>query len=517
MNGSFDFTSAVAEDMKAVIRPGGVTQKGFWNKNAQRFMYAPSLKFHDVPGVDHYYVEIFGEPSGNKVTMEQGTPVVNLRPHWDRFPVGYVTVVIEGKDRNNRQVGEVESRFFWKKAPYGNFAAYPKRVRPYSEAASLVYDYLLNLPALKYIVETGKPDPSYRLNCYPTKMHSAVAAAMVRFAKLNPLKAEAAMRLACASADYLLSIAEPKDAALPGWTPTYDGRENASGRYAGQCMTSYPASAGNCFLIMHEATGESKYLDAAVLIAETYVKLQDENGEWPLKVMFADASSLGPNKLFPPGIISYLRKIAAATGRDEFEVAAARAEKHAAVSALETWNWEGQFEDVEPQGMYENMTHHSATSTAIRLLKEKPGDQATLAITRDILRYAEDQFVDWERPFKDHTPMVWGPYSRLTWHYDPKLLVDYPAVNEQYQCYCPVDSSAGKLIQTYLALYRAEKNPLDLAKARTLGDTMTFVQRDDGSIPTWWRKADDPKRDWFNCMIASASALAELAEYEYVR
>ena len=82
-----------------------------------------------------------------------------------------------------------------------------------------------------------------------------------------------------------------------------------------------------------------------------------------------------------------------------------------------------------------------------------------------------------------------------------------PAVLEQYNCYVPIDASSAKLIRTWLAMFRATKNPLDLARARTLGDAIIRETHDDGYLPTFWM---DSREDWPNCMLASATALAEL-------
>ena len=80
----------------------------------------------------------------------------------------------------------------------------------------------------------------------------------------------------------------------------------------------------------------------------------------------------------------------------------------------------------------------------------------------------------------------------------------------------PVDASNAKLIKTYLALYRAEKNPLDLAKARALGDALVRIQRPNDYIPTEYAKVEkreDSMQGWLNCTCFALSALAELAEF----
>ena len=81
---------------------------------------------------------------------------------------------------------------------------------------------------------------------------------------------------------------------------------------------------------------------------------------------------------------------------------------------------------------------------------------------------------------------------------------------EQYYWYVPIDGSASKLIRTYLALYRAEGNPLDLAKAKALGDSMTRVQNPEGDIPTHWK--GESHCSWWNCLLCDVEALQELEQ-----
>ena len=112
---------------------------------------------------------------------------------------------------------------------------------------------------------------------------------------------------------------------------------------------------------------------------------------------------------------------------------------------------------------------------------------------REVLRFAEDQFVVWSHP--------WG----RGWY--------TPGVIEQYNCRVTIDASYAKMISFYLKMYEVERNPLDLAKARALGDAITRNQQSDGLIPTVF--PNDPGRagrHWLNCMMATIRALLELED-----
>ena len=94
----------------------------------------------------------------------------------------------------------------------------------------------------------------------------------------------------------------------------------------------------------------------------------------------------------------------------------------------------------------------------------------------------------------------------------------YPCVLEQYAYYVPIDSANAKMIQMYLAMYRVEKNPLDLAKARALADALVRIQDpNNGYIPTEYAKVayrHNPQGGWLNCTCLSLKALMELDEIE---
>ena len=506
-------SNAVAEELSHEIRPGGVSQSAFWNANAMRFMYPPSIEFLPVKDATAYEMTVV-DAIGRKFSWKSNDPVARLSPHWTDLATGYANLLVEALGAKGEHLGKTQGRFFWKKAAFtGN---YPPAARTYRESADRLYGYILDSAPLKYLAEHGAPDPDYPLNCYPTKIHSAVIGAMLNLAKRFPARADYAMKIARLSADRLLAGAAPADAPLAGFTPTYEGKNLAAKDYAGQSMNLYPANAVTAFLGMFETTGEPKYREAAVRIGETYLRLQGNDGTWCLKQNFADGEPVCPNRAFPLGIARALVSLAEKTGRDDFRAAADRAFAYIDNGPLKDWDWEGQFEDVLPMPKYSNLTKHSACDTALFCLKRFPGDKRRLAEARDVLRFAEDQFVEWERPFVGigGRPLQWGVNAKLTWMMDETHIrkAVYPSVLEQYRCYVPISSSSSKLIRTYLALYRAEGKALDLEKARALGDAMTRAQRPDGSIPTTMDPAAPYSGDWLNCLIADAAALNELAE-----
>ena len=393
--------------------------------------------------------------------------------------------------------------------------AYPPAARPYREAALKAFAYMASLPAMRTLVETGEPEQTYQHNAYVSKTHAAHIRAMLEWALREPSRRDTAMRLAAASAEYLLSQLEPPGAALAWWPPTYgrtplrrdpaDGSANRPSmvgnepagavKYRGEVMLLYPADVGTAFVAYFNAMGDRRFLDAALGIGETYLKMRRPDGSWPLKMRLATGEPIGENTLVPTRPLVFFRALADATGDARWTEAADGCFAWLEAHPLADWNWDGQFEDVQPRPPYANPTKHNAVEAMFEILRRFPADAARIAQCRRILRFCERRFACWERPANHPN---WAA----------------PSVLEQYDCFIPIDASAAKMIRAYLALWRATGEPELLAKARTLGDTVTRVQTPEGRIPTFWTHdtLGQPLYDWLNCMEAAATALLELAD-----
>ena len=507
----------VREDLTHEIRPGGVDGQAFWNGNAQMFMYPPAFPFQKVKGAVRYRFQVMDDQQYAH-TFEAEAPTVSLKPVWEFVPRGLIAVFCFGLDGDGEVCGLAGQRRFWKKAPFEP-GVYPRAKRPYAEAQKMLCDYILNLPEVAGLERDGRPDLSQKSNftSYPSKMQSALIRAMLLLAKVAPEKRERALKIARISADYLIERSQKAGTPLEYFTPTYEGDGQLSGTYSGMHMLIYPADAGAAFVNLSEAVGEAKYLEAARRIAETYIRLQGADGTWYLKVNEKDGTPVSDNRLVPTSVINFLETLYAATGEEKYRAAADRAFAFIDDGPLRTWNWEGQFEDIRPaESRYQNLTKHNACDTAIYMLRRFPGDLKRLAQAREIVRYAEDQFVVWRKPCRADR----AGYKRVQTY--PYETWSSPVVLEQYNCYCPIDGSVAKLIRTWLALWEAEGNPLDLAKARALGDAMVNMQEPSGRVRTYWvpepgdgtpigKIAIQPAGgDWLGCLQADERALGLL-------
>ena len=514
-----DLAARVREELTHEIRPGGVDGQEFWNGNAQMFMYPPDFAFKKVTGAVRYRFQVMDDQQYAHI-FEAEAPTVSLKPVWEFVPRGLIAVFCFGLDGNGQVCGLAGQRRFWKKAPFEP-GVYPCAKRSYAEAQKMLCDYILNLPEVVGMEKTGRTDLSQKSNftSYPSKMQSALIRAMLSLMKIAPEKRERALRIARLSADYLLAKSQPSGTPLEYFTPTYEGDGQLSGAYAGMHMLIYPADAGRAFVRLSAATGEAKYLDAAKRIAATYMRLQGDDGTWYLKMSEKDGSPISPNRLVPTSVIDFFEALYAATGEAEYRAVADRAFGFIENGPLKTWNWEGQFEDIRPaESRFQNLTKHNACDTAIYMLKRFPGDRKRLAQAREIVRYAEDQFVVWRPPCRADR----AGYLRVQ-RYPYETWVA-PVALEQYNCYFPIDGSVAKLIRTWLALWEAERNPLDLAKARAMGDATVNMQEPSGRVRTYWvpepadgtpigKIARQPAGgDWLGCLQADEWALGLLTQ-----
>ena len=247
-------------------------RENVWTANATRFMYPPRLAFPAHVGATNATCGVEGA-DGSRHVLAVRDGVVDLAPAWESLPVGNVQLAVKS------EMGE-SKRFFWKKAMFRE-GAYGNARCGYGESAAKCFRYLMDMPALRYLAEKGEPDPDYELNCYPSKMMSAVARGFARHAEKCPQDAERALRVAKSAADWLISASGKDGSALPGIPPTYMGDRLTAKANAGLVMTSYPCAAASAYITLGRRTGEASYLKKARALGDEAMLVQREDGSYP--------------------------------------------------------------------------------------------------------------------------------------------------------------------------------------------------------------------------------------------
>lgn len=523
------------------IRPGGVDSSPYWNTYSIFFQYPPILKFKDVSGAKSYSFKVAADGYLSKIFSTKDSRV-DLTKVWAQIPENsIVTVSFFAQDDNGKVLGAGERRSFMKTARFKK-GSYPKKKEGYRRAALRIYDYVFDSSPMKSFRLTGKPDPSYKKNCYPSKMYASIISMCCGYAKLRPERKTEIVDFACLLADYLIKISMPAGTALEYFTPTYATGfgHSVAETYKGQTMTLYPASAGSALACLSEFIKDDhpekakRYLNHAEKIAATFLRIQGDDGTWFARLNEttglpdglrenregAMSESLTRNRAIPTHMILFFDKLYEITSKKEYRKAL-----DASLSYIErdggplaTFNWEGQFEDGPPTPPYLNLTMSAPCSYANYVLQKFPDDKKRLQQALDIARFTEDQFLAWERPLtKDGKYITKADCPHISENMAWRLTTigdwGVPGVMEQFDCYNPIDCHTGRTAEIFLQLGEILKNAEFIDKALALCDSIVNKIPEDGNMPTHWMGRHSAKyENWYNCMIITAQCLERVQD-----
>ncbi len=496
---TFDFAelSKIAlEESLISIRPGNPAKIPFWNNYSKRFISAPSFNFPIIDKAIEYKF-LISSSDNKEYEFKSQQPWDNLSPIWGKLSVGYHNLEVIGVGKKGNDIRQAGTRRFYKAAVYNG--PYNVRKSQYDSSAFLALSYLFNQKYIQNWGIDGKPDTAaYKLYHYPSKIIGAVIECMILYSQNNDMNKLMAKKIAQGAADYLISISEPQGAPLEYFPATYKGDTGTAGKYRDQFMMIYPAEVAQIYLNLYDFTRDNKYFEAAIKIADTYAKLQLASGTWKLK-LWKDGRPVKENLCIPVGIIEFLHRLNTDYDISNYQEVYNKAFNWILENPVKTFDWSGQFEDINPSIPYKNLTKIDACSFAIFLFENFGNNSEYVDLAEEILQFSEDQFIVWEKPM----PHI---YKRAQEWITPCVL-------EQYDYYVPIDASASKLINTYLAGYTRTNKKIYLAKAVELANAMTIAQMEDtGRYPTYWewndRRTDD--EGWLNCAVADIKTMIKM-------
>lgn len=501
-------------DEANMIRPGGVNGQPFWNDFSRQFMFVPSFQIPAILNAKKYLFTA-EDKDGVVHSFTAGSATASLAPIWAELPVGVVSLKVEVLNENGDVEALAGTRTFYKMAPFPGRDAYPVNVCSYRECALAAYRFIYNDEAVQHWLKYGKPMADYAHNVYPAKTIDGVVRAMVDYAKLEPARAEDALKLACRAADYLLSISFEDNHPLAGLPPTYsfkDLNEEAVNKVApaakgcvGTTMMIYPISAGIAYLTLADATGDEKYFNAALRIAEYYKANVLPCGSWYLLYDCATGKPLSDNICVCFRIVDFFNMLYKKTKDEVWHKLERDHYQYIIDKSLKDYMWEGQFEDIPVTLPYENLTHFPADDLIEYITNNLANDEKMVMEAVELIRFVEDQFVVWgEHP-------EWNSYG---WGAFP---LHYPAGTEQYRCYVPIDSSTSCIMTAFVNMYKLKGDRLYLEKAMALANMITRVQNSKtGQIPTFWMGENCAygfENFWINCQLYTAHAMMNIAEF----
>ena len=493
-------TEQAAAEYLEPVHPGSA-ERPFWNGFAKKFIYAPSFDFKTVDGAVEYLYTATAE-NGASWNFTAKCPQQPLSPIWGSIPEGTnVTLTVDGVDASGAVVGRAGERTFWR--DYGFNPPYTGAVRSYREAAILGMLYVHTMPQIQKLAESSEPDMSYVYFTYPCKIIGAVVQMETLLAQTAPAYADNALAIAKNAAKFLIDHARKPNEKLAYFPPTYYKQYMASAfpENQGKTMAMEAASAGQAYLDLYNATGDKLYLEQALGIADTYLRLQCEDGSWHIKYDFATGEPVNEVKAMLHPLLNYFLRLEQEYGQTKYAQARIRGEKWMAEHILDKFDMTGQFEDTNVEGLqpYENLTNCTAAPYASYLLNRGASTEE-VATAYELVRFSEDQFVYWDQPVTDK-----GYKRDIT-----------PCVFEQYKYPMPVDNSSCNVANAMLSLYEQTGDELMLAKAKALIDNITVAQCvNTGKIPTTWRiRLNYKPTFWVNCTYSSVCALLRMEKLE---
>lgn len=330
-------------------------------------------------------------------------------------------------------------------------------------------------------------------------------------ARFLPWVKDDALKIARSAADYMISTAQSAGAPLAYFPPTYGlpPTNEKSWPYhtrevnKGKAMFLEPVNVAHAYFDLYDATGDKKYYDQAVGILDTYKRVQNADGSYPIKVYLESGKAIDEARCTPAPLLFLIRRARRQYGLTSYDTTARKAQKWMEYNYVKSFNFTGQFEDSPTEGIktYQNLTNSTAQGYANYLLTAESPTATTVSKCEEIMRFCEDQFAHWE--------MLPGPNG---------LLLEYsPCVHEQYNYDVPTDDSASNVGWGFLNLYRATGDKLWLAKSLTLTNSVaSMLLQCDGKLPTTWEyNVERPKVNrliWINCTLNSVMQLLRVAE-----
>lgn len=496
-----DLNAHARQEYLIPVRPFTDGRNPCWNKFATKFIYAPAFDVKPVEGAKEYKFTVTAD-DGKMHSFVADTPAEDLSPIWDSIEPGYVKLEIEAFSNDGQSLGIIHDREFLRDFPFEG--PYNANVRPYGEAALMGALYVHHMKGVQdFKTSTTPDDEKYVHFAYPNKIIGALVEIECIIAEQVPSLKDEALAIARNAARFLIDVSRPEGAPLEYFSPTYYGDKLAAGYESniGKTMTLDALYTANAFLSLYDATGDGLYMDRAMKIADTYAKIQNSDGSFPIKVDFftgepenASCAMLGP-------VLLFVRRLQKDYGVTKYDEMAAKAAEWMKKVALESFDFTGQFEDVSVSGLepYQNLTNCTAAQYASYLLTGEITDDV-LEDATDILRFSEDQFVHWDILDTDNGVRRFAS----------------PCVFEQYSYQMPVDNSTCVVANAYLDLYAITGDRLAFEKAKALINNLTVVQDiSTGMIPTTFEF--DPEKPqgynyWLNCSLASISSLMRMEQ-----
>lgn len=279
----------------------------------------------------------------------------------------------------------------------------------------------------------------------------------------------------------ILSCADSKGEPYLGIAST--GTPEEQEKMARRVDLSKCGYAGEALVNIYKLTGDTKYFDAAIEIAEVLSATQLENGSWNARVDAKTGEVIGGDySTSVIAVVAFMDALNEIHPDKKWITARDKGIEWLENNPFKTYAWVVNFDDGPANGTSANPFGGTLSNTdlfkAVQFIAVRPelfSDAAS--IIRDQLRWCDNHFV------------FYGD--------DPLFSFDlfYPVVAEQGNptsdhvsyagCWVPMDGHTLNYGRACLAAYKFTKDKTYLDKAIAAANALTQYQLDDGRTLTW--------------------------------
>ena len=246
---------------------------------------------------------------------------------------------------------------------------------------------------------------------------------------------------------------------------------------------------GEALLDLHAASGDRRWLDAAIGIGDRYAAAMREEGWWPAYLdarsgepvaEHADVACVGGY------IIIFLERLVYEHDQEHLRPTLDKTVRWHLDNPVRTYLWEAQFDDMKHVGPYENLTGRDAVLLAQYLMR-RGDDAGDRRIALDLMAFAADQFA-----FRKEGLGIY--------------------VKEQHH-FGPVNQTMMRQAIGHAMAWRATGDPVQRALALEIANAVVKNQWDNGILNTYVSYEEDAAHTkWINCAAATARDLLSLAD-----
>ncbi|MBQ0116067.1 MAG: hypothetical protein KBT10_09415 [Bacteroidales bacterium] len=460
------------------IRPGTADGKvPFWNEFAWKYIYAPTFDFKTVKGAKSYRFTVTTKDSSS-VTFTAETPTAALSPIWNQIPIGKESkLTVEALDKKGNVIKVVGEKTFTRDYPF--HGPYREKVYSYDEFIRRALSFVHHMPPVKHWQDHDTPDMTYNMNSYLDKIIGNTIRNEVLYAEYFPEERDVCLQRCRNIAKFIMSQAEPADAVLAYFPPTYYGDHIAAGfaKNKGKIMVMDPTEVIDAFIDLYKFCGDRQYLDFALHIVDTYKKIRRPDGSYPVKVETKTGIPVNNESVNNFFLIWNLYRLENELNIYDYKDFRLSLEDWMFSALVDSFNWNSQFEDIplEEYKPYQNPSVCIAAPVAFYMMLKDNLTKEELKTAEEIMRFCEDQFVMWDSEHINGIPET-----------------NTPCAFEQIEWDEPTDACTAWYLLGCTYMYKHTGDKLWLAKAKACAANITFMQNKvSGMSPTvGWRTSE---------------------------